>query len=96
MTDKRRALGDGSAASSNDGNMPYCGPGENRLPGPYPHDRHCDAEPEIPYSGTPNPAICSNRPIADMNPNHGSGDIYEGTAFRIPMGKPGYDDPDYN
>ncbi len=92
--DKRKALGHGHAES--DGDDLFMGPGKNRLAGPYPHDRYLDEKPEIPYSGEANAAICSSRPIADMEPKLGKGDIKEGTAFRIPMGEPGYDDPGYN
>lgn len=93
--DTRKALGDTNNSEGPDDGLFY-GPGQNRLPGPYPHCRHMDAKPDINYSGSPNPAICSTRPIADMSPSLGSGDTKEGTAFRIPMGEPGYDDPDYN
>ncbi len=100
--DTRKALGNGNPPQVTEDEFfscepePYVDPYKNRLPGPYPCDRSLEEKPEIDYSGTPNPAICSNRPIADMVPDHGSGDLYEGTAFRVPMGKPGYTDPDYN
>lgn len=98
--DRRKALGDGSGAPDETldevlfDNTPT-DPFENRLPGPYPYDQHRVAKPDIDYSGEPNPAICSNRPIADMEPKLGGGDLKEGTAFRVPMGEPGYDDPDF-
>jgi hypothetical protein len=101
--DNRKALGDGNSSQITEGDSMFpeladswVDPYKNRLPGPYPSDRAMDKKPEIPYSGTPNPAICSTRPIADMNPNLGSGDIKEGTAFRVNMGIPGYNDSDYN
>lgn len=102
MTDNRKALGDSSPPQVTEDEFfacepaPYVDPYKNRLPGPHPCDRSLDESPDINYSGTPNPAICSNRPIADMEPNLGSGDIHEGTAFRVPIGEPGFQDPDYN
>ncbi len=92
--DNRKALGDHNPAPEMD---EYGWPMEptgykNQLPGPYPYDRDRDAKPDIPYTGSENPAICANRPIADMSPDHGSGDINRGLAFRVPLGDPDYDD----
>lgn len=93
--DKRKALGHNNAGDSDDGM--FMGPGPNRLPGPYPHDRYQDAKPDTAPTEGGNPAIGSNRPIANMEADVGSGGcIKKGVAFCYPMGEPGYDDPDYN
>ncbi len=59
---------------------------KNRLPGPYPHDRHQDAKPDIPYTGIANPAMDESRPIADMAPELGGADMQAGVSFRVPIG----------
>ena len=98
--DRRKALGDGAPKQITEDEFfdcaPLTDPHENRLPGPYPCDRSLEDRPDIPYTGEPNPAIANSRPIADMNPRHGSGDIEEGVSFRVPMGEAAYNDADYN
>jgi len=76
--DKRKALGDSPA---------------DDLPMPYPFDGIDKPEVEPPYTGKGNPAICSNRPIADLHPELGSGNINDGVSFRVPMGGPRWNDP---
>lgn len=56
------------------------------LPGPHPYDRYKDSKPDIPYTGRANPAMDETRPIADMTPELGEGDLKAGVAFRVPMG----------
>ena len=73
MTDKRRALG-----TSNGGDE-YSA---NRLPGQWENPK-----PETAIEGGGNPAIASNRPIANMIADVGSnGCVKKGVAFCYPMG----------
>jgi hypothetical protein len=79
--DTRHALDNGSESDMfRENQLPRAHPFENPKRPPLPDDM-----------GTPNPAINKSRPIAQMHPNHGTGKLRSGIAWRTPMGEP-YDD----
>jgi len=41
--------------------------------------------PENDYSGEPNESLKQRRPLADLHPKDGTGNVKNGLAFRVPM-----------